>query len=61
MAFSETIAECLPPHLVQLERFPHCGHGVHVDEPEWVFDILRKFIVGDDISADPLAVLGLAM
>ena len=27
--FSETLAACLPPHLVRLERFENCGHGVY--------------------------------
>jgi proline iminopeptidase len=45
MVFSETIAECLPSHLVRLERFPDCGHGVHIDDPDWAFWVLRDFIL----------------
>ncbi len=44
MAFSETIAACLPAHLVRFERFPHCGHGVVPDDPERAFAVLRAFI-----------------
>lgn len=44
MAFAETIADCLPPHLVRFERFPDCGHGVHADDPERAFAIMREFI-----------------
>ena len=44
MAFSETIAAALPPHLVRFERFPGCGHGVHSDDPERAFAVLREFI-----------------
>ena len=42
--FSETIAACLPPHLVRFERFAGCGHGVVPDDPERVFAVLRAFI-----------------
>jgi len=47
MAFSETIAECLPSHLVRFERFAGCGHGVHVDDPERAFRVLREFVMTD--------------
>lgn len=43
--FSETIAKCLPPHLVRLERFANCGHGVFADDPERAFRVLREFIL----------------
>jgi pimeloyl-ACP methyl ester carboxylesterase len=43
-AFSEVIARCLPPHLVRFERFSDCGHGVHSDDPERAFSLLRDFI-----------------
>lgn len=46
IAFSETIAANLPPHLVRFERFPGCGHGVHIDEPERAFQVMREFMVG---------------
>ena len=46
IAFSETIAECLPNHLVRFERFPSCGHHVHVDDPHRAFNVIREFIVG---------------
>lgn len=45
MAFSETIAECVPSHLLRFERFAGCGHGVHVDDPERAFAIMREFIL----------------
>jgi proline iminopeptidase len=45
ISFSETIAACLPSHLVRFERFAGCGHGVHVDEPERAFGVLREFIL----------------
>jgi proline iminopeptidase len=45
MAFSETIAAHLPAHLVRLERFAGCGHGVHADDPERAFRIMREFIL----------------
>ena len=41
---SELIAACLPPHLVQLERFENAGHGVHNDAPERAFATIRAFI-----------------
>ncbi|HEX3348806.1 MAG TPA: alpha/beta hydrolase [Acetobacteraceae bacterium] len=41
---SELIARCLPPHLVRFERFAHAGHGVHIDDPERAFAVLRAFI-----------------
>ncbi|MFI4997617.1 MAG: alpha/beta fold hydrolase [Hyphomicrobiales bacterium] len=44
MAFSEEIAACLPAGLVRFERFPGCGHGVHIDEPERAFALVREFI-----------------
>jgi pimeloyl-ACP methyl ester carboxylesterase len=47
MAFSEIIAECLPHHLVRLERFASCGHHVHVDDPRRAFKIMREFIAAD--------------
>ena len=46
MPFSETIAECLPSHLVRFERFAACGHGVPLDDPERAFRVLREFITG---------------
>jgi proline iminopeptidase len=42
---SELIARCLPPHLVRFERFPNAGHGVHIDDPERAFAVLREFIL----------------
>ena len=47
MPFSETIAECLPSHLVRFERFAGCGPGVHVGDPERAFRVLREFIMTD--------------
>ena len=43
--FSETLASCLPPHLVRHERFANCGHGVFSDDPERAFAVLREFIL----------------
>lgn len=48
MPLSETIAACLPPHLVRFERFAECGHGVVPDDPDRAFSILRDFIDGSD-------------
>jgi proline iminopeptidase len=45
MAFSETIADLLPPQLVRLERFAGCGHGVIPDDPERAFRLIREFIL----------------
>ncbi len=42
---SEVIAACLPAHLVQFERFPQAGHGVHNDHPERAFAVIRDFIL----------------
>ena len=44
MAFSETIVEHLPSHLVRFERFADCGHGIVNDQPEKLFQVLRNFI-----------------
>jgi proline iminopeptidase len=44
MAFSETIADCLPADLVRFERFAGCGHGVIGDAPERAFQVIREFI-----------------
>jgi pimeloyl-ACP methyl ester carboxylesterase len=45
IAFSEEIVAALPPHLVRFERFANCGHGVHGDDPERAFAVIREFIV----------------
>ena len=42
---SEVIAACLPAQLVQFERFPQAGHGVHNDHPERAFAVIRYFIL----------------
>jgi pimeloyl-ACP methyl ester carboxylesterase len=47
MAFSDELAASLPPHLVRVERFAACGHGVHIDEPERAFALYREFITGE--------------
>ena len=44
---SELIARCLPPHLVRFERFANAGHGVHIDDPERAFAVLRDFILSE--------------
>jgi pimeloyl-ACP methyl ester carboxylesterase len=38
------IAAALPPHLVQFERFPDCGHAVIPDAPERGLAVIREFI-----------------
>jgi len=40
------IAAALPPHLVQFERFPGCGHAVIPDAPERGLAMIREFIQG---------------
>ena len=42
---SEEIAACLPPHLLQFERFANSGHGVFRDENDRAMRVLRDFIV----------------
>jgi pimeloyl-ACP methyl ester carboxylesterase len=39
------MAACLPQHLVRFETFADCGHGVHRDDPERAFRVLREFIL----------------
>ena len=46
ISLTETMAACLPPHLVRFERFANCGHGVHRDDPQRAFRVLREFILG---------------
>lgn len=41
----ELIAASLPPALVRFERFANAGHGVHIDDPERAFAVLREFIL----------------
>lgn len=45
ISLSETMAACLPQHLVRFERFENCGHGVHRDDPERAFRVMREFIL----------------
>jgi pimeloyl-ACP methyl ester carboxylesterase len=45
IAFSEEIVASLPAHLVRFERFANCGHGVHYDDPERAFAVIREFIL----------------
>lgn len=40
------IAAALPAGLVRFERFSGCGHGVHRDDPERTFAVLREFLAG---------------
>jgi proline iminopeptidase len=42
---SELIAACLSPELVRFERFAQAGHGVHIDDPDAAFAVLREFIL----------------
>lgn len=44
IANSEDMAAAIPAGLVRFERFPGAGHGVHRDDPERFFRILREFI-----------------
>jgi proline iminopeptidase len=43
---AQDIADALPSHWVQLERFASCGHGVWRDDPQAAFSVLRRFILG---------------
>jgi proline iminopeptidase len=45
LAFSEEIVASLPTHLVRFERFADCGHGVHGDDPERAFAVIREFVL----------------
>jgi len=45
ITFSEEIVASLPAHLVRFERFTDCGHGVHWDDPERAFAVIREFIL----------------
>jgi pimeloyl-ACP methyl ester carboxylesterase len=45
MVFNETLAACLPPHLVRFEGFENCGHRVVLDDPQRAFRLLREFIL----------------
>jgi proline iminopeptidase len=45
ISLTETMAACLPPHLVRFERFENCGHGVHLDDPGRAFRVMREFIL----------------
>lgn len=38
------IAAALPSHLVSLEEFADCGHGVVDDAPEATIELMRRFI-----------------
>ena len=44
IAFSETIAQSLPPGLCRLERCADCGHGIVGDDPDLAFRLIRDFI-----------------
>lgn len=43
-ACSEEIAAHLPAHLTELRLFAGCGHGVHRDDPERFWPLLREWI-----------------
>jgi proline iminopeptidase len=45
IAFSETIAQSLPPDRVRFERFARCGHGIVPDNPEAALAAIRAFIL----------------
>lgn len=44
---ADETARSIPSHLLRFERFPRCGHVIHQDEPERVFDAIRAFIEGE--------------
>ncbi|KRE04238.1 hypothetical protein ASE63_25775 [Bosea sp. Root381] len=46
---AEATARSIPSHLLRFERLPGCGHVIHQDDPECVFDAIRAFI-GDERS-----------
>jgi len=43
---AEEIVAHLPAELVRFERFADAGHGVHRDQPEACFRVLREFLAG---------------
>ncbi len=45
MSLTDIMVEHLPKHLTRYERFRNVGHGVHRDEPERAFALLREFIL----------------
>ena len=45
IAFSETIAACLPPEQVEFQRFAGCGHGIIADDQEGALQAIRDFIL----------------
>lgn len=40
----EATARCVPPELLRFVRLAGCGHNIHRDEPERVYDAMRAFI-----------------
>jgi pimeloyl-ACP methyl ester carboxylesterase len=52
ISLAEATARSLPSHLVRFERLAECGHDIHGDDPDRVFSIIRKLIVGDTSLAD---------
>ena len=53
IAFSEEIVRRLASQRVRFERFPDCGHALHLDAPERSFALIREFIT--DIATRPTA------
>jgi len=45
MSLTDIMVEHLPRHLTRYERFQYVGHGVHRDEPERAFALMREFIL----------------
>jgi proline iminopeptidase len=41
---AEATASSIPSHLLRFERLSECGHNVHGDDPERVFEAIRAFI-----------------
>lgn len=46
IAVGEATARCIPPHLLRFERLAGCGHNIHRDDPDLVYEVMREFIVG---------------
>jgi proline iminopeptidase len=44
MADAEDMVASLPAQHVRFQRFADCGHGVHRDNPDKYFPLLREFI-----------------
>jgi pimeloyl-ACP methyl ester carboxylesterase len=45
MSLTDVMVEHLPKQLTRYERFENCGHGVHRDDPQRTFAVMREFIL----------------